>query len=244
MWKVLKLKLIVPVALITLLTFVFLMVQACLLESSCFENEMASAHRRALFRMTLNSEHQGAGHEQRLAAHVSKSYYLGSLLTSLPVEPMAISNGTTLGQSQVKTDVSSSSSSGRLGQKTSAPSTVESISPHHHVVSKSGHAMQMFFQQLSRNHCQQSNCMENLSDFDKECYDYCTQKGRNRHSGGVRSTIGECKFMRGEGRAAVALASLPGSGNTWVRGLMEKATGICTGESHSYCPHCSIENES
>ena len=240
MWKVLKLKLIVPVALIALLTFVFLMFQACLLESSCFENEMASAHRRAL----LNSEHQGAGHEQRLAAHVSKSYYLGSLLTSLPVEPMAISNGTTLGQSQVKTDVSSSSSSDSLGQKTSASSTVESISPHHHVVSKSGHAMQMFFQQeLSRNHCQQSNCMENLSDFDKACYDYCTQKGRNRHSGGVRSTTGECRFMKGEGRAAVALASLPGSGNTWVRGLMEKATGICTGESHSDSPHCSINKE-
>ena len=27
----------------------------------------------------------------------------------------------------------------------------------------------------------------------------------------------------------VALVSLPGSGNTWVRGLLERATGICTG---------------
>ena len=35
--------------------------------------------------------------------------------------------------------------------------------------------------------------------------------------------------MDGSKRAAVALASHPGSGNTWVRGLLEKATGICTG---------------
>ena len=28
----------------------------------------------------------------------------------------------------------------------------------------------------------------------------------------------------------MALASFPGSGNTCVRGLLEKATGICTGE--------------
>ena len=36
--------------------------------------------------------------------------------------------------------------------------------------------------------------------------------------------------MSGQGRAAVALVSFPGSGNTWVRGLLERATGICTGE--------------
>lgn len=30
-------------------------------------------------------------------------------------------------------------------------------------------------------------------------------------------------------RPAVALVSLPGSGNTWVRGLLEEATGYCTG---------------
>ena len=35
--------------------------------------------------------------------------------------------------------------------------------------------------------------------------------------------------MNGEGRKRVGLVSLPGSGNTWVRGLLEKATGICTG---------------
>ena len=39
-----------------------------------------------------------------------------------------------------------------------------------------------------------------------------------------------CHFIDGRGREPVALASFPGSGNTWVRGLLEKATGICTGE--------------
>ena len=38
-----------------------------------------------------------------------------------------------------------------------------------------------------------------------------------------------CRLMNGEGRKRVGLVSLPGSGNTWVRGLLEKATGICTG---------------
>ncbi len=40
---------------------------------------------------------------------------------------------------------------------------------------------------------------------------------------------GECHFMNGSSRSAVALASFPGSGNTWARGLLEKATGVCTG---------------
>ena len=38
-----------------------------------------------------------------------------------------------------------------------------------------------------------------------------------------------CHFMNGTNRAPVALVSFPGSGNTWVRGLLEMATGICTG---------------
>ena len=52
--------------------------------------------------------------------------------------------------------------------------------------------------------------------------------------------------MSGQGRAAVALVSFPGSGNTWVRGLLESATGICTGEllQATTCrkAHCITEN--
>ena len=38
-----------------------------------------------------------------------------------------------------------------------------------------------------------------------------------------------CELMNGAGRKRFGLVSLPGSGNTWVRGLLEKATGVCTG---------------
>lgn len=40
---------------------------------------------------------------------------------------------------------------------------------------------------------------------------------------------GSCRFMDGKRRAAVGLVSFMGSGNTWVRGLLEIATGYCTG---------------
>ena len=35
--------------------------------------------------------------------------------------------------------------------------------------------------------------------------------------------------MNAANRSAVPLLSYPGSGNTWTRGLLEKATGRCTG---------------
>ena len=41
--------------------------------------------------------------------------------------------------------------------------------------------------------------------------------------------MAECQFMNRTNRLSVPLVSLPGSGNTWTRGLLEKATGICTG---------------
>lgn len=39
----------------------------------------------------------------------------------------------------------------------------------------------------------------------------------------------QCQFMNTSGHSRVALVSLPGSGNTWLRGLLEKATEVCTG---------------
>lgn len=40
-----------------------------------------------------------------------------------------------------------------------------------------------------------------------------------------------CSLREGTGarNKLTALVSLPGSGNTWVRGLLERATGVCTG---------------
>ena len=52
----------------------------------------------------------------------------------------------------------------------------------------------------------------------------------DRLSDGQLLPSGECRFMNGSGRGPVGLISFPGSGNTWVRSLLQKATGICTGE--------------
>ena len=40
-----------------------------------------------------------------------------------------------------------------------------------------------------------------------------------------------CHFRNRTNQIAVALASFPGSGNTWVRSLVEKITGVCTGSN-------------
>ena len=101
-----------------------------------------------------------------------------------------------------------------------------SSSPGHKQIPESAAAMLQF---LQVHNCTEPHCMDYLTSFDKKCYEYCLKKGQSKsvHDTGMH---GECRFMKGEGRAAIALASLPGSGNTWVRGLLEKATGICTGE--------------
>ena len=74
-------------------------------------------------------------------------------------------------------------------------------------------------------------CKENLlPDIDLKYWRSCAEKFE-RWS--LSTPIPKCRFMNGTHRAAVALASCPGSGNTWVRGLLEQATGICTGECYS-----------
>ena len=42
-----------------------------------------------------------------------------------------------------------------------------------------------------------------------------------------------CHFLNGSGRPPVSLISFPGSGNTWVRGLLEQVTGVSIGSV--YC---------
>lgn len=76
-------------------------------------------------------------------------------------------------------------------------------------------------------HCIDSVCSEYLSTDDRSRYDSCIDqavKGTN-----ITLPTSKCKFMNGTGRDPVALVSLPGSGNTWVRGILESITGICTG---------------
>ena len=70
--------------------------------------------------------------------------------------------------------------------------------------------------------CRDQICSEFLTDGDKNDLLHCST---NR----ITKLVPRCHFMDGAHRSAVALISFPGSGNTWIRGLLEKATGICTG---------------
>ena len=80
--------------------------------------------------------------------------------------------------------------------------------------------------------CRDSLCFEYLSSKEKNDFRWCMNKTKAMEYKFGPVTNGTCRFMNGTGRyppGPVALASQPGSGNTWVRGLLEKATGICTG---------------
>ena len=79
--------------------------------------------------------------------------------------------------------------------------------------------------------CKQKNCLENLSERDKRALKSCENKTRKGYKGSINE--GDCKFLPNNSRRAVALISAPGAGNTWTRGLLEKASGICTG--YLYC---------
>ena len=77
--------------------------------------------------------------------------------------------------------------------------------------------------------CRDNICSEFVTKADKPHFDYCikkTWKVRARYREPKNSL---CQFMNGTGRHPIALASFPGSGNTWVRGLIQGVTGLCTG---------------
>lgn len=72
--------------------------------------------------------------------------------------------------------------------------------------------------------CDDSLCTQYLNKEELEKFTHCSQHLEKR-----ATNNGTCRFLNGTSRGKVALASFPGSGNTWVRGLLEKVTGICTG---------------
>ena len=77
--------------------------------------------------------------------------------------------------------------------------------------------------------CRDRICSEFLTRRDQSSFNRCTK--RQKYAAKWRDKpLGKCHFMNGTNRAAVALVSFPGSGNTWVRGLLEQATGVCTGK--------------
>ena len=74
--------------------------------------------------------------------------------------------------------------------------------------------------------CTDSICSEYLSTDDKSHYNSCLTSAKRTN---ITLPASRCQFINGTGRDPVALVSLPGSGNTWVRGLLEHMTGVCTG---------------
>ena len=68
-------------------------------------------------------------------------------------------------------------------------------------------------------------CINFLDTNDSSHFFYCLRKSKLNHEPN-RSV---CHFLNAPDRAPVALASFHGSGNTWVRGLLQAATGVCTG---------------
>ena len=77
--------------------------------------------------------------------------------------------------------------------------------------------------------CTDESCSNLLSTSDSKIFKQCAQHASKR--GPIDP--GKCKFMNGTSRQPIALASFPGSGNTWVRGLLQQVTGFCTGSL--YC---------
>ena len=84
-----------------------------------------------------------------------------------------------------------------------------------------------------RNNCTDILCTEyltnetGLKDFNQckkklDCFDFAFVDNETCASG-------NCRFMDPTNRGPVGLVSPPGSGNTWVRQLLQQATGICTG---------------
>lgn len=80
--------------------------------------------------------------------------------------------------------------------------------------------------------CLDDWCTSHLQKSSFMCYKHCRSLAEIE-SDLYYGTPRRCKFRRAAGHSVMALVSVPGSGNTWVRGLLEKATGICTGSI--YC---------
>ena len=82
---------------------------------------------------------------------------------------------------------------------------------------------------LVPDNCEQKNCREFLSDSELAEMKKCEESVRTRDHYMGEINDSDCKFLPKSDRLPVALISAQGSGNTWTRGLLEKATGICTG---------------
>ena len=85
-------------------------------------------------------------------------------------------------------------------------------------------------QLLNVEKCSDKYCSEHLTESERHSFEECTKRTATaEHRLGPIVSNDTCHFQNGTNRHPVALASFPGSGNTWMRGLLQKITGICTG---------------
>ena len=87
----------------------------------------------------------------------------------------------------------------------------------------------------SQVNCWQKHCSEYLTLKEKVAQRKCAREVfRHMDPLNIKMELKEndCHFIDGSQRLPVALVSAEGSGNTWIRGLLEKATGVCTGFLH------------
>ena len=86
------------------------------------------------------------------------------------------------------------------------------------------------------NPCWDDACTGHLRTGSLETYKMCERLAYLKTLVPSQDIPRRCKFRDGRGVDSVALVSVPGSGNTWVRGLLEKVTGICTGSIYCDAP--------
>lgn len=75
--------------------------------------------------------------------------------------------------------------------------------------------------------CVDAFCKEHLSERDERLYNQCLRRIK-KFAGPVVPKNSGCHFISAS-HPPVGLVSFPGSGNTWVRQMLEAASGVCTG---------------
>ncbi len=78
--------------------------------------------------------------------------------------------------------------------------------------------------------CRYRTCSDLLTPADRRHFKYCIHKTWKVPLGKFKEPLqSKCVFINGSNSFPVGLASYPGSGNTWVRGLLQRVTGLCIG---------------
>ena len=235
---------IVILSLLTLLISLLLLGRTCTRELACYSRalQVSENHRRLLRILTSQQSSNGDRGDSDMNMYVEN-------INGHPVHQLSYGgremnddnhNAESLPAKQQSSFIKSKLTSSHLTAplNTTPPLNIPSSGPRTGIPESASAAM-LQFHDTANDNCSLPHCQDYLSNYDWTCNNYCLHRFKGRvkstHYSGMQ---GECRFMRGEGRAAVALASLPGSGNTWIRGLLEKATGICTGEFQTTCKMC------